>query len=237
MERVPRPDVDRLIESYRSYSHAIAAEVARRLPSQLDRQDLESAAELGLVEAAQAFDPSRGVQFKTFAYYRIRGAVFDCLRKMGWFSKAQYQQYRFEMAANEYMKDFSESPPPAEGAVESEYHELKNFTGTVLSCYLLSLEDLAEELKEDREKPIDQRLMEDQQQQRLRQAIAKLPEKNRKVIESYYFGQKSLDEIGQMLGMSKSWISRVHAKSLEMLRDLLSELDRKTSVGRKLFAS
>jgi RNA polymerase sigma factor for flagellar operon FliA len=141
MNSIPKPDVQRLIESYQDYAHAIAAEVSRKLPSQLDRRELEGAADLGLVEAAQAFDPSRGVLFKTFAYYRIRGAVYDALRKMGWFSKSLYQQYKFEMAANEYLKDHSESTPAA-GDVEAEYEEIKNFTGSVLSCYLLSIEDL-----------------------------------------------------------------------------------------------
>src|SRR5262245_45487408 len=137
MNSIPKPDVQRLVEAYQDYAHAIAAEVCRKLPSQLERSELEAAADLGLVEAAQAFDPTRGVLFKTFAYYRIRGAVYDALRKMAWFSKSLYQQYKFEMAANEYLKDFSESRPTS-GDLEVEYEEIKNFTGSVLSCYLLS---------------------------------------------------------------------------------------------------
>src|SRR5882724_3392753 len=74
---------NRLIEAYRSYSHAISAEILKKLPSSVDRDDVIGAAELGLVEAAQNFDPTRGVLFKTFAYYRIRGAIYDSLRKVG----------------------------------------------------------------------------------------------------------------------------------------------------------
>lgn len=220
MSSVPKPDVQRLIESFQDYAHAIAAEVCRKLPTQVDRRELEGAADLGLVEAAQAFDPSRGVLFKTFAYYRIRGAVYDALRKMGWFSKTLYQQYKFEMAANEYLKDYSEAVPAA-GDVEAEYDEIKNFTGSVLSCYLLSLEDLTQEIADSSDRSPERQAQANEEQQRLKQAMAQLPEKNRRVIQWYYFEEKSLEEIGQQLGMSKSWICRVHAKSVEMLRDLM----------------
>src|SRR5262245_25774922 len=220
MTSIPKPDIHRLIEGYQDYAHAIAAEVCRKLPSQLDRGELESAADLGLVEAAQAFDPSRGVLFKTFAYYRIRGAVYDALRKMGWFSKTLYQQYKFEMAANEYLKDYSESTP-TQGDMEAEYDEIKSFTGSVLSCYLLSLEDLTQEIAETSDKSPEEQAQANQEQQQLKDAMARLPEKNRRIIQWYYFEEKSLEEIGQQLGMSKSWICRVHAKSVEMLRDLM----------------
>ena len=164
MSSIPKPDVQPLIESYQDYAHAIAAEVCRKLPTQLDRRELEGAADLGLVEAAQAFDPSRGVLFKTFAYYRIRGAVYDALRKMGWFSKSLYQQYKFEMAANEYLKDYSESTPP-QVIVEAEYEEIKNFTGSVLSCYLLSLEDLTQEISDSSDKSPEQQAQTNQEQE------------------------------------------------------------------------
>ena len=89
-----RAEADKLIEAHISISHAIAAEVIRKLPPDLERKDIQGSAELGLVEAANSFDRTRGVQFKTFAYYRIKGAIYDGLRKMGWYSKGVYQQMR-----------------------------------------------------------------------------------------------------------------------------------------------
>src|SRR5215510_6805976 len=132
-----RPDVNQLIHSYRSYARAIASEMLRKLPPHIEKGDIFGAAELGLVEAARAFDPSRGVLFKTFAFYRIRGAVYDALRKMAWFSKAQYQKYRFERAANEYMVDYSSTAVP-QGTAEEECDELQNIAGSIVSCYMLS---------------------------------------------------------------------------------------------------
>jgi RNA polymerase sigma factor for flagellar operon FliA len=220
MGTMPKADPTKLIETYRSYAHAVAAEVVRKLPPSVDKEDLIGAAELGLVEAAASFDPSRGVLFKTFAYYRIRGAVYDALRKMGWFSKSLYDQYKFEMAANEYLKDYSTAPPP-NAAAEEEYQDLQNVTGSIVSCYLLSLDERAYETADSSQTP-EEVLQESEERQRLREAISQLPEKNRQVLEGYYFQDLSLEEIGQRLGLSKSWVCRVHAKSLELVRTLLT---------------
>src|SRR5258707_3325347 len=83
------PSNHRLIESHLSYAHAIAAEIVKTLSIHVERGELRAAAELGLTEAAHSYDHRPGVQFKTFAYYRIRGAVYDAIRKAGWFSCSQ----------------------------------------------------------------------------------------------------------------------------------------------------
>src|ERR1700742_3068372 len=132
-------DIARLTELNLSYAHAIAMEVSRKLPLVLERKDIQGWAELGLVEAARSFDPTRGIQFKTFAYYRIKGAIYDGLRKMGWYPKGQYQRLRFEMSANEYLTDFSTHAPPNSSA-EDQLQDLKDLTANVMSCYMLSLE-------------------------------------------------------------------------------------------------
>src|ERR1700746_653849 len=123
-------EVSRLIETNVPYAHALAAEVIRKLPPELERKDIQGWAELGLVEAANSFDRTRGVQFKTFAYYRIRGAIYYALRKMGWYPKGQYQQMRFEMAANEYLKDVAGEAPRASSA-EAQLQDLKELTGNL----------------------------------------------------------------------------------------------------------
>ncbi len=231
MKTSPRGDPDKIVQTYQSYAHAVVAGVLRSLPRHIDKNDLLAAGELGLVEAAKAFDPSRGVEFKTFAYYRIRGAVYDCLRKMGWFSKGQYQRYKFEMAANEYLKDYSTfAPQPA--TLSEEFGEIKNLTGSILSCYLLSLEELATEVADQPEHSPEARLQGIEERQRVRECLAQLQDKNRQVLEGYYFQEMTLEEIGQKLGLSKSWVSRIHSKSLEMVRDLLQKSEKKGEVAK-----
>jgi RNA polymerase sigma factor for flagellar operon FliA len=210
-----------LIEAHRTYAHAIAAEVLRKMPQEIDRRELEAAAELGLVEAADAYDAARGVQFKTFAYYRIRGAVYDALRKMGWFSKSHYQEMKFQAAANDFMRDQTETAAPGGGDAAGQWDELKNVTGSIAQCYMLSLDTMALEQADAKAIPADERLHRKEQSALLKRAMGKLPEKNRQVMEAYYFQDLNLDQIGASLGLSKSWVCRVHAKSLELLRQAM----------------
>jgi len=216
------PEVTRLIEANVSYAHALAAEVVRKLPPDLERKDIQGWAELGLVEAANAFDASRGVQFKTFAYYRIRGAIYDGLRKMGWYPKSQYQQMRFEMAANEYMKDASAEPPVA-GSAEAQLQDLKETTGNIMTCYMLSLEAMPEEPADQKQVSAEDMVVQAEQKRNVRWLLAKLPEINRAVLEGFYFGGLTLDQIGAKLGLSRSWVCRLHAKSLAMLRKQMAD--------------
>jgi RNA polymerase sigma factor FliA len=213
-------DADRLVEAFRSYSHAISAEVLRKYPA-IDRDDIIGAAELGLVEAANNFDPNRGVLFKTFAYYRIRGAIYDGLRKMGWFAK-DTARLRFESGANEVLRDYADSASPA-GSPDSTVRELEDLTTSVVNCYFLSLSSMTEELPETGTKSVEERYIDREMRERLHQALAKLPEKNREVLEAYYFRDETLENIGRRLGLSKSWLSRLHAKSVEMLRTVLEQ--------------
>lgn len=215
----PKADPDQLVNAFRSYSRAIASEILRKLPPSVEKDDIFGAAELGLVEAARAFDPSRGVLFKTFAYYRIRGAVYDGLRKMAWFSKSQYQKYKFERAANEYMADYAESPAP-EGTPEAEVEELQNIGASIVNCFMLSFDQMQVEVA-DEGVDTEEELVSKDLQRSMKTCLAALPEKNRQVIEMYYTQDLNMDEIGKKLGLSKSRICRIHSKSLEMLKDAM----------------
>ncbi len=213
---------DELIEAHRGYARALAAEVLRGLPRQVGREDLDAAAELGLVEAAQVFDPSLGVLFKTFAYYRIRGAIYDALRKMTWFSKTLYDKYKFEIAANEYLGEYHASTPQNDGT--PALRRVAQITDTVASCYLLSLETERIDCADQAAQGAEQQAMQQQTCTKLQEALARLPEKHRTVLHCYYFEDLSLEQVGERLGLSKSWVCRVHARSLEMLREELAEM-------------
>jgi RNA polymerase sigma factor for flagellar operon FliA len=202
-----------LIDSYITYAHAVAAELLACFPAHVDRQDVRAAAEYGLVQAANVYDASKGVAFTTFAYYRIRGAIFDLLRETVKFS-------HFEQAANEYMMDYSAGA----NAGAPSYADVKNLASGIVASYLLSGEDPARESQpQSAEAPLDT-LLREEQQRGIREALKSLPEKNRQVLEAYYFEDFTLEEIGKRLGLSKSWVSRMHAKGLEMLRPAVEHL-------------
>jgi len=92
-----------LIENHLALVQAIARKVKKTLSASIDFEDLVGYGSKGLVEAAERFDPTQGVTFSTFAYYRIRGAMFDGLRTMGWYSRSDYARYRAEERANELL--------------------------------------------------------------------------------------------------------------------------------------
>jgi RNA polymerase sigma factor FliA len=215
--------LSQLVESHRSYSHAIAAEILRKCPPSVEKAEIEAAAEFGLVQAASAFDPGRGVLFKTFAYYRVRGAIYDAMRKMAWFSKSYQQRLKFEVGANELAREFAEEPRLANSAAD-EFADLAAQTGAIASCFMMSL-DAKEDFVADQRPSAEEELVGRETHRRLRDAVKRLPEKNRRVLEGYYYDDKSLEEIGASMGLSKSWVCRVHAKSLEMVRDYLAEAD------------
>jgi len=216
-------EVSRLIEANVSYAHALAAEVLRKLPPDLERKDIQGWAELGLVEAANSFDRTRGVQFKTFAYYRVKGAIYDGLRKMGWYPKGQYQLMRFEMAANEYMKDASGEPMRAASA-EGHLGDLKELSGNLMTCYMLSLEAMPQEPVDQNLESAEEMVARNEQTKNLKRSLLQLPEINRRILEYCYFGGLTLEEVGRKLGLSRSWVCRLHAKSLAMLKKHLLQV-------------
>jgi len=217
MQAGPSPEIDNLVEAHRSYAQALAAQILRGLPARVERSEINAAAELGLVEAASGYDTKRGVQFKTFAYYRIRGAVYDCLRKMNWTSGVARRQLVADRGSNDYLREYTEVSTPSTD-VAGAGGELERITGSVVCSYLLSLESLKFEIAATAE-TAEQKMQGDEQRQGLATALADLPPDNRQVMEDYYFRDLSLEQIGEKLNLSKSWVCRIHAKSLEMLRE------------------
>src|SRR5947207_15579345 len=138
---------DRLVEQHLSLVQAIAAKLKRTLGRSIDFDDLVGYGTKGLLEAAQRFDPTQGASFSTFAYYRVRGAMLDGLRTMGWYSRADYARYRAEERANEYLQNQSAredagkeasggAKPDAAAALES----IAEILGGVATIHITSLE-------------------------------------------------------------------------------------------------
>jgi RNA polymerase sigma factor for flagellar operon FliA len=88
---------------------------------------------------------------------------------------------------------------------------------------MLSLESSKVEAPADRQQSAEDRLLEKEWHSRLHAALARIPEKNSAVLKAYYFDERNLEDIGASLGLSKSWVCRLHAKGIEMLRDQLEE--------------
>ena len=229
-------EVNQLVEKHLSLVQAIARKVKKTLNASIELDDLVGYGSKGLVEAAERFDARHGVAFTTFAYYRIRGAIYDGLRAMGWYSRADYARYRAEERANEYLRNRADregagqaqggaagatNPTASEAATLAEVHEILSSVATV---HITSLE-AASSVPDDSLPAADVAVDNHRMSHRVRQAVAALPEKERRLMELYYFADKNLEEAGAALGLSKSWACRLHARAVDLLRDALDEGD------------
>src|SRR5262245_14642855 len=217
---------DRLVEQHLSLVQAIAGKLKRTLGRSIDFEDLVGYGSKGLVEAAARFDARQGASFTTFAYYRIRGAMLDGLRTMGWYSRADYARYRAEERANDYLQSAADReaavreagvPRPDAGKTLEGIAEI---LGGVATVHITSLEAAAT-VADERLPPPDADLERMRDAARVRAAIGGLPEKERRLMELYYFGEKNLEEAGAELGLSKSWACRLHARAVGLLREAL----------------
>src|SRR3954471_20841030 len=103
MRRSGQPERERLVAENLPYVRAIAAKVKEQLPKEIEFDDLVSYGTQGLLEAAERFDGKHGASFTTYAYYRVRGAIFDGLRHMGWLSRGEYARFRVEERASTWL--------------------------------------------------------------------------------------------------------------------------------------
>jgi RNA polymerase sigma factor FliA len=221
-------DRNRLVEQHLSLVQAIAAKLKRTLGRSIDFEDLVAYGTKGLLEAAERFDPTQGATFTTFAYYRVRGSMLDGLRTMGWYSRADYARYRAEERANEYLQNQSErnDAGKAAGAAEpgaaTALESIAELLGGVATIHITSLEAAAA-IADDRLPAPDADIARVQDNARVRDAITRLPEKERALMEMYYFGDKNLEEAGAALGLSKSWACRLHSRAVDLLRVALKD--------------
>jgi RNA polymerase sigma factor for flagellar operon FliA len=226
-------EVNQLVEKHLSLVQAIARKVKKTLNASIELDDLVGYGAKGLVEAAERFDARHGVAFTTFAYYRIRGAMYDGLRVMGWYSRADHARYRAEERANEYLRNRSDREGAAQaqggtagGAADqaatlAEVNEILSSVATVHITSLEAASSVADESLPSPDLAVDSHRM----SLRVRAAVAALPDKERRLMELYYFADKNLEEAGAELGLSKSWACRLHARAVDLLRDTMGDAD------------
>jgi RNA polymerase sigma factor for flagellar operon FliA len=231
---VAASEKDELVGKHLPLVQAIARKVKRTLGAAIEVDDLVGYGSKGLVEAAERFDGRAGVAFTTFAYYRIRGAMYDGIRAMGWYSRADYARYRAEERANQYLQNQADREgaaraqnPDAAGSARPDAAETLASVAEALSgvatVHITSLEAASRVADESLPAP-DANVDTVRLSRRLRQALDTLPAKERQLMELYYFADKNLEEAGSELGLSKSWACRLHARAVDLLRQAMDDL-------------
>ncbi|WP_035351886.1 sigma-70 family RNA polymerase sigma factor [Edaphobacter aggregans] len=214
--------MNELIENHLGYAHAIAADLVGKYPPHITRADLEGAAEYGLVQAARSYDPAKCVSFSTFAFYRVRGAIFDEVRK-AW--RASHLKDGSDRSVTGESTEVSQSRE-----TDMSWDEVENHTTSGGGTYLISLDSTcAEQVAASTESPA-RSVLRKEESETIQAAMRRLPKRYRFVLHAHYYEDLSLVSIGKRLNLSKSWVSRIHAQALAMLRKILLESQRPSIV-------
>jgi RNA polymerase sigma factor for flagellar operon FliA len=226
---------DQLVMKHVSLVKALAQRLAQRLPSQVELNELVSVGVLGLVEAANRYQPSLGVPFDAFARRRIHGAMLDALRDVDWAPRSLRRLRRDVDAALARLRH--------ELGREPNEQEMASAMNLSQAQYDRALEDLRtlevaavrqlEATTEDGESLLDvavdpgegvvAQLERKELRQHLAKAIAALPERERQILALSYEEELTLAEIGQVLGVSESRVCQLRSQAIARLRASLRE--------------
>ncbi|MGD9849782.1 MAG: sigma-70 family RNA polymerase sigma factor [Nitrospirales bacterium] len=233
-------DRENLIQEFLPVIKYMAMRLAMRVSNGLNVEDLMSAGMVGLLDAMTKFDPSREIKFRTYAEFRIRGAMLDEIRAMDWVPRSMRERIgKIQHAANEWTKRKGRPPSEAELAevLGIEPHEVDETLLQAKGSVVLSLEDLGTNDEDshpildalaDREQPTPlESLVSEDARRALVEAIERLPERQRLVLTLYYFEELTMKEIGVVLSVTESRICQLHAQAMIRLKALLhARLDR-----------
>lgn len=223
-----RRERDRLVTEHVGMAKRIALRVARRLPDAITKDDMVAAAYLGLTQAAERFDPTRGESFVAFAEKRIRGAVYDELRRGDILPRRMRtiaNKIRDVMRALE--QKLGRPPEDEEMAAElgvplEEYR--RNLEG-LTHVTIVELPPVVEVAANDAagyESPVTATMRRDLVAKVL-QSLQSLPPRDAQVLQLYYVEEFSYAEIGEVLGVTVGRISQLHARAVTRIRAMLSD--------------
>ena len=242
---------DQLLLEHLPTVRYLARRIHERLPQHVELDDLVSAGVVGLIDAFSKFDHTKKVQFKSYAQFRIRGAILDSLRTLDWSPRELRRKGRaVEEAIRSVTQKLGRVPSEQEIAKEMELGltEYQQLLGELKGLEIGSLhmertEDSGdEELSYIPGAPDEDplfRCLQGEMKQRLTDAIEDLPEKERMVLTLYYYEELTMKEIGLTLGVVESRVSQIHSSAVVRLRAALAGLrtDHSRTQGRKKAAS
>jgi len=225
-------DTDRLVRDHVDLVRKIAYHLIARLPPSVEVDDLIQSGVIGLLEAAQKFDPRQGASFETFAGLRIRGAMIDHIRPNDWTPRSVSRRAREVSAAvsrveSRVGRDAQDSEVMAELGMDADtYHSTLRDIASVRITSLDALPPAAGEraLPDDSGSPESQTVGA-HFHAALAAALDALPERERLVMSLYYAEELNLREIGAVLGVTESRACQLHSRAVLRPRAALSGWD------------
>jgi RNA polymerase sigma factor FliA len=228
---------EQLVVAYSPLVKYVAGRMSSGLPAHVEEADLISYGLIGLINAIERFDLEREIKFETYAITRIKGAIIDELRALDWVPRSVRARAReIEKVHAKLERRLHRTPSDDEMAVElgvsaAEFQEslVKISNSTVVALdELWSVSDASGDqislldTLQDPDAPDPQQVLDASElKERLADAIAALPEREKLVIALYYYENLTLREIGEVLGVTESRVSQLHTKAVLRLKSRL----------------
>ena len=238
------PEEERVLIEHLPIVRFLARRIHERLPQHVDIEDLFSAGVVGLMDAFAKFDATKKVQFRSYAQFRIRGAILDSLRTLDWSPRELRRKGRaVEEAIRALTSRLGRAPSETEVAAELglDLEVYQQLLGELKGLEIGTLhlernedsgeEELAYIPGRPEEDPLF-RCLRGEMEGRLTGAIQELPERERLVMTLYYYEEMTMREIGMALGVVESRVSQIHASAVLHLRSALADLASRGSPSR-----
>jgi RNA polymerase sigma factor for flagellar operon FliA len=232
---------EQLVLAYSPLVKYVAGRMSTGLPAHVEEADLISYGLLGLISAIERFDPEREIKFETFAITRIKGSIIDELRSLDWVPRSVRAKARQIEKANAMLEHrLQRAPTDAEVAAELDMtvEEFQDALTRISNSSVVALDELwtLSDASGDQVSLLDTIQDPDaidpahamdatETKDRLADAIARLPEREKLVVALYYYENLTLREIGEVLGVTESRVSQLHTKAVLRLKSALQGED------------
>lgn len=227
---------EKLLTENLNLVHHVARQLSKALAAPADVDELVSCGTIGLMNALEAFEPSRGLAFSTFAVPRIRGAILDELRRQDHVPRSIRRKTREIAQARETLTRIFGRPASDKEVAEQlglDLETLWRWQADTENAVQISLDQSATEhegqpylppeaLSDQNEESIEDEINREQEKEILKKALNRLKEQERIVLTLYYFEELKLHEIADVLDLTESRVSQIRAKALTRLRGELS---------------
>lgn len=220
-----------LVLQYGWLVRSIVRRLAAVSGNYVDAEDLASYGMLGLIEAVEKFDESKGVTFETFATYRVRGEIIDYMRRNDWVPRSVRKRVTdVENAMNDLMSELGRRPTDGELAAKLgvDGRGLRQTLADRERYNLISFEELLYDSARVCGEPCDSetpesRLQESELLDVLAKTLDSLPEREKLILTLYYYEELTLREISGILGVSESRVSQIHSRAVRRMRKSLQD--------------